>query len=96
MKTINKIGVKSFAKVSGSMYGLMGLIAGVFFLIIFLVTRPDMGGVETLIFGIGAPIFLTLGYGIAGFLFGALSAWLYNMIAKWVGGIKIEIEEKSE
>ena len=44
------------------------------------------------LFGIGAPIFLPIFYGIMGFVGGLLSAWLYNIVAKWVGGIEIETE----
>ncbi len=29
----------------------------------------------------------------AGFLAGALVAWLYNVIAGWVGGIELAVEE---
>nr|MBA3273122.1 DUF3566 domain-containing protein [Chthoniobacterales bacterium] len=31
-------------------------------------------------------------YGIMGFVLGALSAALYNVIAKWIGGIEVEVE----
>ena len=34
------------------------------------------------------PIF----YGLIGFIFGALGAWLYNLMAKWIGGVKLEFE----
>jgi len=27
-----------------------------------------------------------------GFIFGALGAWGYNIIAKWIGGIEVDVE----
>ena len=40
------------------------------------------------IFGIFAPVF----YGVLGFIFGALGAFLYNVMAKWIGGIEVQVE----
>jgi hypothetical protein len=37
-----------------------------------------------------APIILGIGY----FISGIILAWLYNMFAKFIGGIKIDIEDK--
>ena len=31
-------------------------------------------------------------YGMIGFVIGALGALIYNLIAKWLGGIEIELE----
>lgn len=38
--------------------------------------------------GLLMPVF----YGVFGFIFGAISAALYNLIARWVGGIQVEVE----
>jgi hypothetical protein len=38
--------------------------------------------------GIVAPFL----YGAMGFVFGALGAWIYNLTAKWLGGIEIQLE----
>jgi hypothetical protein len=32
-------------------------------------------------------------YAIMGFIMGVIGAWLYNLIAKWVGGVQIELEK---
>ena len=39
-------------------------------------------------FGIAAPFL----YGGMGFLFGAVGAWIYNLIARRLGGIEIQLE----
>jgi hypothetical protein len=31
-------------------------------------------------------------YAVMGFVFGVLGAWVYNLIAKWIGGIEVEVE----
>jgi hypothetical protein len=42
--------------------------------------------------GVGFMVFLPVLYAGMGFIFGALSAWLYNLLAKWMGGLKLEFE----
>ena len=31
-------------------------------------------------------------YGVFGFIFGVISAAIYNLIARWIGGIEVEVE----
>lgn len=31
-------------------------------------------------------------YGVMGFVFGAIGALIYNLVAKWVGGFELELE----
>ena len=38
---------------------------------------------------VAIPIF----YVVFGFLFSALGAWLYNLVAKWTGGVEYEAQE---
>ncbi|MDR0458095.1 MAG: hypothetical protein LBH10_03580 [Burkholderiaceae bacterium] len=37
-------------------------------------------------------ILMPMGYGLAGFIGGALASFVYNQVAKIVGGIEIEVE----
>jgi hypothetical protein len=37
-------------------------------------------------------LFLPVFYGVFGFIFGALGAFLYNFMAKWLGGMEIQIQ----
>jgi hypothetical protein len=98
---INRIGVMSSAKLMGVMYAAIGLVFGVLYglaMMLFGGAIMAAGGEEQAAFGggmmlgmglavmVGAPIF----YGIAGFIGGALSAFFYNLAAKWVGGMEIE------
>jgi hypothetical protein len=42
---------------------------------------------------IGLGIFIPVIYGVMGFFFGVIGAALYNLIARWIGGFEVEIEE---
>jgi len=90
MKKITRIAPKSLAKMFGALYAIMGFIAGIFFSLAALVMAAsgEMGG----LFGLAAIILLPLLYGVLGLIFGYITALLYNLIAKRMGGIEFEIE----
>ena len=95
---VKSLGVFSIAKISGISYALMGIILGIiisFFRLAEggLANQQDMEG-ETfsMLFGAGAFFFLPMFYGVFGFISGALMAWVYNIGAKYVGGIEVEFE----
>lgn len=44
------------------------------------------------VFGVGYAIAAPLLYAAIGFLTGALGAALYNLSARWAGGIEVEVE----
>lgn len=48
-----------------------------------------------LLFGVGSVIFLPIFYGVLGFVFGLLTALLYNLVARFVGGIEVEVEPRN-
>ncbi len=41
-------------------------------------------------------IFMPIAYGAMGFIFGALGAVVYNLVAKWTGGLEIELLDREE
>ncbi|MFY9559074.1 MAG: hypothetical protein WAQ52_02465 [Terriglobales bacterium] len=94
MVSLRSVGVMSCAKMMGAIYGSLGLI----FLPLLL-----LGGFASMMLGRGsealsgvALLFLAflapICYGAMGFIFGALTAWIYNLIAGWVGGIRLELK----
>jgi hypothetical protein len=95
MQRIKSLGVLSCAKMSGAIYGCLGLIFVPFALIGGLAGmasgqgKDAIGGIIFLVFGILAPVI----YGAMGFVLGAFSAWIYNLMAKWLGGIQIELQQ---
>lgn len=91
-------------KVLGILYALFSLLFFPFFALFFALAAvipaaagapqtQDMPPVAVLggmglFFMLLAPII----YGVMGFVVGAVGALLYNLVAKWVGGIVVEIE----
>ena len=91
-KEIQKINVWSVAKLLGVIYALMGLIGSLFFLVMALFGGTE-SSVET-IFVIASIIFLPIMYGAGGFIGGAIFGWIYNLLAKKVGGVVIYLGDK--
>jgi hypothetical protein len=100
MKEITKIEVLSLGKVQGITMALLGIIIGLFVGLIGI-TVGSLAGSQTGMpgmFGAGLGIFaiivFPIMYGVIGFIFGILGAAIYNLVAKWVGGIEIELKDK--
>lgn len=97
MQRISSVGVLSCAKMLGVLYGCMALLIIPIFLIGGLAgmasrqTNGAIGGAVMLAFAILAPFI----YGGIGFVFGAIGAWIYNLIAKRLGGIEIQLESSA-
>ena len=51
---------------------------------------PPAALMGAMMFGFG--IFMPVFYGLFGFIFGIISAAIYNLIARWIGGIEVEVE----
>ena len=78
----------------GTVYGCLGLIFVPFFLLggfagMMMGERGSgaLSGIAMLFLAILFPFL----YGAMGFLFGALTAWIYNLCAGWVGGLEMEL-----
>lgn len=80
------------AKISGVMYAFFGFIAGLFMLVVSLLESRG-AGMGVLNFGFIAPILMPVFYGAVGFVGGFISAGIYNLIARYVGGVRMEFAE---
>ena len=91
---IRSFDVISVGKIQGILGAFFGLLAGGMFSLISLagLAAARGGGIEALIFGVGAVVVLPLFYGVVGFVGGCISALIYNLAAGVVGGIEMEIE----
>jgi len=67
------------------------VFAALFALIGSVVPLSEWGGDATP-FGMGFLVVMPFLYAIAGFVFGALIAWLYNFVADWTGGVELGLE----
>lgn len=88
MQVLKRVGVFSAAKVTGVLTAVFGLIPGVVFAFIGGGLGSFGGELDWLVNLVGFPIV----YGLAGVVFGAIYAALYNGVARLVGGIEIELE----
>lgn len=98
LQSVSRIGVLSLAKMLAVAYAFLGLfIGGVLSLISVMgaamggAAGADSGGLVAMLFGVGAVIILPIVYGCLGFLGGLITAPLYNLVAKVVGGVEIEL-----
>jgi hypothetical protein len=102
-RRIKRIAPLQAGKMMGILYACMGLI----FLPIFLLaatagafaqhTQSAQGAsaapaaaVAGIMFGMG--LFMPVIYGVMGFVFGIIGAAIYNLVARWIGGIEVEVE----
>lgn len=91
---VRRVGPLSFAKITGVLYALFGLLAGAILSLFSLVGFAANAGQEGafgMLFGVGAIVLLPIFYGVMGFLFSLLAAALYNLIAGWVGGVELDV-----
>jgi len=95
--TIHRVGPLSVAKVAGMLYAILGLIFGAIISLLALVgamaASADEPGAAAVgaIFGVGAVIFLPIVYGGLSFVVTLLIAALFNMTARIVGGVQIDV-----
>lgn len=94
---IKRIDPMSVAKITGIIAAVFGLIAGVIFFLfgtLFSAMPSGQGGSLALgmFGGFMGIIFLPIMYGVFGFLGGLIQAWVYNIAAGWVGGVRFDVE----
>ena len=99
-RRLKRIAPLQAGKVLAVLYGCMGLIFLPFFALAGMFgafaphnqtqVGPPVAMIAGLIFGFGLlmPIF----YAVMGFVFGILGAAIYNLIARWIGGLEFEVE----
>jgi len=93
MQTIQSIGVLSVAKINAAIYGVMGILFMPFLLLISLAgafagpRHNPLAGAVGVVFALVMPVF----YAGVGFVTGLLGSLIYNLFAKWLGGIEIEL-----
>ena len=94
-----KIKIKRFEPLQlGKMFALLHGMIGLIFLPIVLLFSliasklPPTQRVGAMAMGIGFMLFMPIMYAVMGFLVGVIGGCLYNLFAKWIGGIEVEIE----
>jgi hypothetical protein len=92
---IHRIGPMSLAKLSGTLYAIIGLIIGAMMSLAAMAgamaSGGDNAGMFGAMFGIGAIVLVPLIYGCIGFIGSLIGAWLYNILAGMVGGVELDV-----
>ncbi len=94
IRRIKRIAPLQLGKIMALTYGIMGLLFCPFFLLmtVFAAHMPNNQRIGFMAFGTGFALFMPVLYAVMGFVFGVIGAFIYNVIAKWVGGIEVEVE----
>jgi hypothetical protein len=99
MVELRRVGVLSMAKLEAVMMGAFGLLFGLvtsfFSFVGSMFASPDMSGLLGISFGLAAILVFPILYAIFGFVAGAIGALVYNLLAGVVGGIHLELVERS-
>jgi hypothetical protein len=97
IQTIKSVDPLSFGKIYGATLALFGLLVGGLLTLISLTLGGLMGeygrGIISGFFGAAAIVVLPILYGVIGFIVGLVGAFIYNIVARVVGGIKIDLSE---
>lgn len=99
-QALRRIGPLSYGKIGGLGMAIFGLVYGLALAILFAsglplnaTTAQSLGAIQLYqTMGWWLVLVMPVAYGILGFVFGILGAALYNLIAKWVGGVELVIE----
>ncbi|HLC64861.1 MAG TPA: DUF3566 domain-containing protein [Candidatus Nanoarchaeia archaeon] len=91
MAVIKRLDVWSVAKIQALIMAVFGLVFGILYAFFLSGVGLMMG--TGMLLGLAPIIALPVLYGILGLALGALTALLYNLFARWVGGIEIELSK---
>lgn len=79
--------------VIGILYGLLGLIFVPFFLLMAVISSRS--GPAATLGGVFFAILFPVMYAVGGFIGGIIAAAIYNLVAKWTGGLEFEVRDVS-
>ena len=99
---IKRVGPLSVAKIFGTLHTILGLIIGAFVSLFALIggivghtaarSSDSASLLGASLIGVGAIIIFPICYGLLGFIGSLISAALYNVLARNLGGIRLEVE----
>jgi hypothetical protein len=94
MKEIVKIDAVSAGKIQALFVVFFALVIGAIFILVGLLTMIFSLGTGAIILAIGFGIAIlgSIGYGISMFIFGLLYAFIYNLLTRMFGGMKVEFK----
>jgi hypothetical protein len=102
MRKIKSVNVLSVAMTAAIVYGCISLVVVPFILLLISIgsfaamnqSNNPFGAIGAMS-GIVLVVIIPLFYAVVGFIFGAIGAFIYNLSAKWTGGIALELEPQT-
>jgi hypothetical protein len=91
MAVLKRIGPVSAFKIGLVSYAFLGLIAGVFCSLIALTGAPHAHMPFARSIGMMAVLLCPIVYGTIGGIAAVISALVYNLAARWVGGVEVDL-----
>jgi len=93
-RTLKRIAPVKAGLMLAIIYGILGLVFIPFFLMMTAVSSrlPENQRVGMMALGAGFAVFMPIFYAVLGFVGGVISSFIYNVSAKWVGGMEFDIE----
>ncbi|HLF17931.1 MAG TPA: hypothetical protein VI749_03440 [Candidatus Omnitrophota bacterium] len=92
---IKRLGIVSLAKIMAVLYGLFGLLMGLFVSLMKALGIEATGEAAQLqSVGFAAIIIFPIVYALIGAVSGLLTAFFFNLVVGWTGGLEMEILEK--
>ncbi len=88
-KRIVRIAPFQAGKVMAVLYAIVSIPFAVIMAI--MASFGHGGGGASVLFAIAIPVI----YLVVGFVFSIIGAWLYNVVARWTGGLEFVTEERS-
>lgn len=100
---IRKVGVLSLGKLMAVMYAGIGLVIGGLYALFAVLGGGAMmamggesesapGGGMMIVMGLAAIVIAPIFYGVLGFIGGVISAFFFNLAAKYTGGLDLEVQ----
>jgi hypothetical protein len=89
-RELKSVAVVQTGKILGILYGLMGGLMGVLmipFMLIGAIAEPKS------IIAMLPMFFMLMFYPVMGFVGGIIMAALYNLVSKWVGGLRFTVAD---
>ena len=97
MRRLKRIGVLSAGLHIGAVMGVVGLLAGIFYSVGgFIVDLATIGLNPGTWMAFGALVAMPALFAAAGCLFGAGFAAIYNLVARWFGGMELGWDDPAD
>jgi hypothetical protein len=90
IRRVTRISPWQAGKFFAVLYFLIGIIFAVVFALIAQFTPADQAG-----FGLGFAVAFPFMYAIGALIFVPIACWIFNLVAKLVGGLEFEVVEQN-